>query len=888
MQTWYCFGEIRQSEFIDLTTMQEIVAQGKALIPRIRSVPVGYILDVLHEVGRRLRDVDHPLRRMAHDQLGGMIGFSAEMVEEGLQTLAEILDREHLRVQLECDLGAPVDVLDTFIWVDRFEGYVKAVSRGLLGHVSAGNVFVGAADSLVRGLVTKNVNLMKMASIDPLFPVLFARLIQDCDPNGDVAAAIAMVPFPGGAKELEAELKRHCDTLMVYGGKETVLAYREGLSLHTKLLEYGPKYSCMMLEASEVHHQGLEFVAETVARDFSLWNQSACSSPHVVFIDDDNTAQAFARALAVALERWSLRLPHGEIPYQERVEITRTRELARVEQALGNGELLLPTSGGQDWTVIVDRTPRFRVSCQHRTAYVKPVASFDEAMGLLAEYGTFIQSVGILASEVTRFRLADQATALGADRITEIGWMTRRKYGSPHDGGKGLSELVRWVSMGHRTPFVEAFDYQPQEGRNRKTLSRLNHLLALARDRAPFYRDRIPDRPLRTLEELRTVPVLTPAELREHLPPAGEGLLTGPLEGAIAFSSSGTSGTPKSVYRTIAETHRNALAIAKGLRLSILEPGDRVANLLFAGHLWASFLSYTQALEHCGVLILPIGGHIPLEVMVSYLQTFQPTAAISLPTVFLSLARYVETEGLEVRIPKIISGGEHLWPEGKAYLSRVLGVERFASTGYTSNDTGAIAYQCSACEGGVHHLHEDLVYVEVVDPETLAPVPDGSPGKVLVTNLHRELMPMIRYDVGDLGRILPEPCACGRSVRLFELLGRSDDTMRIGTNLVTLESVGRAVGNVPGLGQAFRMVVCKEGGLDHFLVEAETFQAGDAARAKELEALLKVSLAAEMEDVVKEMTDPATGRLTLRVLPPGALLRNSRTGKIKQVVDERN
>jgi len=90
-----------------------------------------------------------------------------------------------------------------------------------------------------------------------------------------------------------------------------------GFGLHTHLIEYGPKYSCVALDAGELRRLGLAEVAAQVARDFTLWNQSACSSPHVVFIDDDALAQDFAHELARQLTAWGERLPHGEIPYQE-------------------------------------------------------------------------------------------------------------------------------------------------------------------------------------------------------------------------------------------------------------------------------------------------------------------------------------------------------------------------------------------------------------------------------------------------------------------------------------------------------------------------------------------------------------------------------------------
>ena len=791
MKDWYCFGEFRRDPRITPELMEEVLAQARRRAEHQRRVPLEAMLEVLEEAGRRLADPDHPVRREAMERLPELVGFSPPMVAAALDTLCDILEGDNLLRRLDCDLG-DARSLDFYTYHHRFQGYLRALPRGVVAHVAAGNVFVGALDSLVQGIVTKNANLLKMSGDDTFFPLLFARLLAECDPRGVVTGAFALLPFRGGRRDLEELIKTRCDVVIVYGGAEAVAAYREGLGPRTKLVEYGPKYSLVVVTAAELARRGAEAVAAQVARDVTMWEQSACSSPHAVYVcaeaEGDQVPRAaarslarhqardFARRLAAALEDLARTYPHGHIPVDEQVEITRERELAKVAQTLDEAELIVPARHRQDWTVILEYDPAFHVSPHHRTVFVKPLERLEELGPTLAPYGEFLQSVALVTAPEEALRLARELAWLGADRFTEPGDMSRRKHGTPHDGTRGTAELVRWASWGRAEPFLEEFDYLPQDQRDRITLARLNRLIAFCRRRSPFYRERLPRGRLESLEQLAELPLLPPDELRAHLPPEGQGLLTAPLENTYAFSSGGTTGPAKVVYRTVPETLYNARALAKGLRLSVFQPGDVVANLLFAGNLWASFVSFNQALELVGCHILPIAGSIGLEQVLEYLRRLKPNGAISIPSVFLSLARMVEEKGIDdVRLPKISSGGEHLFPEAKDYLRRVLGVEKFASTGYTTNDTGAIGFQCQCCQDGLHHVHEDLHWVEILDPRTDQPLPPGRVGKIVVTNLQRRLMPMIRYDVGDLGRIREESCPCGRKVRLLELLGRVDE-----------------------------------------------------------------------------------------------------------------
>ncbi len=888
MVKWYNFGEFTESDEISPLLMQELMRSAKAKTSALRQTPVMKLATVLDRVGERLADAADPVRNEIMAIMPRLISFSPEMVTAGLAAICEILRYDSLLTRLAVDLDDP-RYMDEFTWHDRFRGFVRAMPQGVVAHVSAGNVFVSAVDTLVQGIMTKNVNILKMSSFDPIFPLLFARLLKECDPEGVIYPYLAMVPFKGGDREVERIIKEESDLVIVYGGKEVVEIYRQGRSLHTKEVEYGPKYSLVILDREALASSDSEQVADRVARDFTMWEQAACSSPHSVFIHGEEEARRFAGSLKKAFERLAMEFPFPEINIDEKTEITRTRELARVEAALGNAELLIPGVSDQSWTIILEKNPRFTVSCQHRTAYIITVKSDQEIFDALAEYGKFIQSVGILADSSRLFALSNRLVALGTDRITEIGHMHRRKHGTPHDGTRGLAELVRWVSIGHELNFNEPFDFAPDHIRNEVTLARLNHVLQVARQRSPFYRERIAELPLQDLSGLSAIAILEPDLFRSHLPPYGEGLLTAPLGNSISFSSGGTTGKPKFVYRTMEETRRNARGIAKGLALGLFSAGDVVANLFFAGNMWASFISINMALEQIGAHILPIGGHIPMENIISFLKSFKVDGVVSIPSVLVGIAQYVEKNGItDLSIRKIGYGGEHMPAATRDYVSAILKTELIRSASYAINDTGVAGYQCPACTGSIHHLNEELHILEIVDPETHQPLPPGETGNIILTNVDRTLMPVIRYNVGDRGRIIDGDCPCGRKTLRFELLGRADEVVVIGADNVSIDAIATCAAQHDRLSQNFTIIGKAENGLDLLEIHVESMEPMSEAEQAIFANKLVETILREKPVIAANYASGAVARPVVKILAPGELPRNPRTGKIKRVIEERH
>jgi len=893
---FYIFGELLETDQLTEKQIKDIILQARTLKKEVAKLKVDTILDVFDKVSNAWRDEDYKYRKEALEFLPPRIGFSKEMIAEGIKTMCSLLSRDGMLTRLNSDLGNK-DYLNKWSYNHFFRGYIKTEPLGVITHVSAGNVFVGGVDSLIQGLVSKNVNLMKMSTVDPVFPVLFAKSLRDFDDTGLLHKAMALINWKGGTDNIENILKQECDAIVVYGGADTIRSYRRNLGLHCKLIEYGPKYSFVMVDKNELQRKGMKEAARLIAKDAIMWEQSACSSPHTVYVEGEKAAREMMVEIGKALDDWAEEIPQGVVYDDEAVEITKVRELAKVNKAAGDEDYYFTKEGLA--TVVYQSSTEFQISCHNRTIFVKPVKTLDEVIEIVEPMGQFIQTVSILADEERAKKLSTQLALIGADRFVEIGRMAVRKHGTPHDGSKGIAELVRWVSLGRNELETDwqtealwerydtdsdGFDFLPDNERDTQTLARLKRIVEIVRKKSPLLSKRYKDITFDSFESFRKLPLLKGEDYKKYLPPAGDGLMTGEIKGGYIFSSGGTTGKPKSVYRTVEEQHFNTVRLGKGLALSVFDKEDRVANLLFAGNMWASFVSYNQALEHTGCTILPIGGNHPMETIVQNLLSFKANAIITIPSVLLSLAEYVQTHHIDLKIDKVSVGGEHLFKESREYLKKVLGVKKIASTGYTTNDTGAIGYQCEHLVGtSLHHVHEDLHYVEILNTETNEPVKPGEIGKIVVTNLQRTLMPTVRYEVGDLCRWVDMECACGRKTRILELLGRSDDIVIIGGGNITPEIISKAIYPFEELSSHFQMIVKLVSGKDTLdvMVEAKEDNFEDISEQVK-KAILKLS-----KELSVMLNNGLIHDVLVHIVKPNTLPRNPKTGKVSLIKDER-
>ncbi|MFJ9607710.1 phenylacetate--CoA ligase family protein [Kitasatospora sp. NPDC101176] len=305
----------------------------------------------------------------------------------------------------------------------------------------------------------------------------------------------------------------------------------------------------------------------------------------------------------------------------------------------------------------------------------------------------------------------------------------------------------------------------------------LAELIRFARRNSPFYADLYAGLPDRTTA-LTDLPVVPQAEYWQANTPRHNRLLTGPLEEAVVFKSGGTTGSPKFSFYSREEWREFTTSFGAGLVDAGLRPGHRVADLFYAGDLYASYTFILDSLHRSPVsnVRLPIGGAAPLESTAQTLEQFEVEVVAGTPTTLCALADHLLASGRALpRVELLLFGGEGLYQDQLPLLRAVFPNARVSSIGYAAVDAGLLGRPVPGPDTRVHRVFAPETVVEILDDHTGEPITAaGVPGRVVVTDLRRRLMPVLRYPVGD--RAEWTDAAAGR----FRILGRAQEGVRVG------------------------------------------------------------------------------------------------------------
>lgn len=263
------------------------------------------------------------------------------------------------------------------------------------------------------------------------------------------------------------------------------------------------------------------------------------------------------------------------------------------------------------------------------------------------------------------------------------------------------------------------------------------------------------------------------------------GVLTGKIEDGLVFKTGGSTSHGKlSVYTN---SEWQTLVGTFGASVSAqLENGDRVANLFFSGDLYASFVFFHDSLAQVkkSICEFPFTGNVDMAVLADAVDKHRINVLAGIPAQLLQFAAYLHQHHRALRgVETLLYGGESLFPSQIAVLKTVFPNVRIASAGYASVDAGLIGASARDCALGEHRTFEPHTLLEIVDELTGEVIEEcDRTGLLVVTNLTRQLMPMLRYPVGDR--------ACWREpattpMRKFALKGRSAHSQRVRVGSVT-------------------------------------------------------------------------------------------------------
>ncbi len=364
----------------------------------------------------------------------------------------------------------------------------------------------------------------------------------------------------------------------------------------------------------------------------------------------------------------------------------------------------------------------------------------------------------------------------------------------------------------------------PRPALEKLQTERLRETVARA-SAAPFYaevfaREGITPESITSLRDLQKLPFTTKEDLRESYP---YGMAAIPLEKCVRLhSSSGTTGNPTVVLHSQRDLDAWADQVARCMYMVGIRDTDVFQNTSGYG-MFTGGLGFQYGAEKLGALTVPAAAGNSKR-QIKFIMDFGTTSLHIIPSYAARLTEAMQEEGIDpvrdTKLRVICMGAEPHSEEQRRRIEKMLGVKAYNCFGMSEMNGPGVAFECTEQNG--LHIWEDYVIAEIVDPETLEPMPEGEVGELVLTTLNREAMPLVRYRTRDLTCFLPGECACGRTHRrIARLRGRSDDMIIIkGVNIfpVQIEKILMQFGE---LGGNYLITLDTVNGSDELTVEVE-------------------------------------------------------------------
>ena len=397
--------------------------------------------------------------------------------------------------------------------------------------------------------------------------------------------------------------------------------------------------------------------------------------------------------------------------------------------------------------------------------------------------------------------------------------------------------------------------------------------------KVPFYAQKFkeagvtPD-DIKSPDDVRRLPFTTKQDLRDTYP---FGLAAVPLSECVRLhSSSGTTGNPTVILHTQRDLDEWANQVARNLWMVGLRPDDIFQNSSGYG-MFTGGLGFQYGAERLGMLTVPAAAGNSLR-QIKFIKDFGTTAIHAIPSYLNRLYEVMQEQGVDpkkdTKLRVFAIGAEPHSEEQRQRIEKMFGVKAYNSFGMSEMCGPGVGFECQEQNG--LHFWEDYYIVEIVDPETLEPMPDGEIGELVLTSLRREAMPLIRYRTRDLTRVLGRSCPCGRNhVRLDRMKGRSDDMIVLrGVNIFPIQ-IEKILMKFPEVGANYLITLTTEDNNDQMTVEVEVNESTDDY----------VKLRALEGEIRHQIGDEILLKPKVRLVSKGSLPVSE--GKAVRVVDKR-
>jgi len=373
---------------------------------------------------------------------------------------------------------------------------------------------------------------------------------------------------------------------------------------------------------------------------------------------------------------------------------------------------------------------------------------------------------------------------------------------------------------------------------------------------------------VRSAGDFLKLPFSEKKDLRDAYP---LGLMTAPEEKIVRIhSSSGTTGTPVIIPYTAKDVDDWATMFARCYEFAGITNKDRIQITPGYG-LWTAGIGFQAGAEKLGAMVVPMGpGNT--EKQIEMMISLETTVLCATSSYALLLAEEIQKRGIrdKIKLKKGVIGSERWSQKMRDRIHDELGIELYDIYGLTEIYGPGIGINCTK-EAGMHYW-DDFLYLEIIDPKTGEPVPDGEMGEIVITTLVKEGAPLIRYRTHDLSRIIPGKCSCGSDFpRLDRIMGRTDDMMKIKGVNVFPSQIEEVLQTFPEISSEYQIRISHLDGKDTMRIYVET--TGDV----------------DFNDLSKRIAEKVKSRIgftpIVKAVEVGVLPRSMK--KTARVIDER-
>lgn len=405
---------------------------------KVHDIPIKKTIDILDKCAKLWLNKEYSNTHI--EMLSKITNQSCDLVSYELEGTMRMLLRENIEKNISEEIGN-LEIMDK--WVRTSYGKVHRQPRGLLFHNVSGNAFVVIPISISMGLLSKNCNVVKVSTDEPYFAYMFYKSLCEIDKN--IMDRLSVVYFDSSNKNIYETVVKNSDCVVHWGGEYSGKIIGKLCAKYgTHLIMHGAKISFEVIDKVD----DMNKTSKDVAKDIVLWEQKACLSPRIVFVNKNLDLVSFAEKLSNSLKILNKVFPKSYLNTWTSVKTLQDRQYCLIKYGINKGQKVkLYSSFNADYTVILTESFPDKEDidrCFNRFVLICPYENKEDICEYIEKnLKKYLQTMGYSGGDN---EFIERMTLLGVSIVTKPGEMSAHYPGTSHDGLHNLKEMTYVVS----------------------------------------------------------------------------------------------------------------------------------------------------------------------------------------------------------------------------------------------------------------------------------------------------------------------------------------------------------------------------------------------------------------------------------------------------------